>query len=377
MAALYSEHVHALTLTDRTLLEKSLDHARAHGIPKSKDSRRTRIATAGVPISIFGGGSPVAATPEALQYLEFVQANFDDLVMLTKAKVFISHFPDAFGYGGTFRPDDNTSRTLQRWPPSYWDFGRSLPLPGEQSVASFRGYLTFLAGLAQQQRAILGTWSLDFQHQLIGAVDQLADGGPISTQPLWTKQVVRPRRHATAVALANRILDRTLPAVDDLSFHDVLELRDRCASERKSFQVSIQKLATEIDLTRSPVEIASDISDRISVNVEPALRELEAKLTSAKFSIIKSSSTKVGVTTAVTMAVSLFVSGLPSDIKTRLTTLAAGGLAAAALTVDDPIVDHRQLSREHQWSMVFQFTKLARRKIQYNQHRRDPFRVGP
>jgi hypothetical protein len=318
-------------------------------------------------VAAFG----VASTTEAMHYLEFVRANIDDMAMLAKANVFVSHFPDGFMFAGTFRPDENTTRVLGRWPASYWDFARDLPLTDQQIVASFQGYLTFLASMAQQQRAILGTWSLDFQHQLIGAVEQLENGGPISTEPLWDKQDMRPKRQATEMALANRILERYLPAVDDLTFHDVLELRDRCASELKNFQISIQKLATGISLTQCPSATASEINDRISADVEPAIRDLEAKLSSARWNLIKSLPSKVGLTTAVTMAVTFFASGFPADIKTLL-AVAAAGAATAASTAGDAVVDRKQLLREHQWSMVFRLTKLARRKMLDQQRRRDP-----
>lgn len=292
--------------------------------------------------------------------------------MLTDENVFVSHFPEGYSYGGTFRPDGNATRALQRWPPSYWDFGRGLPLPDQQTVASFQGYLAFLARVAQEQHAMLGTWSLDFQHQLIGAVEQLWDGGSISAQPLWDKQDMRPRRQITELAVANRILERYLPAVDDLTFHDVLELRDRCAPQLKSFQVSIQKLATSINLIQSPIATLSEIEDRISADVEPAILDLEAKLESAKWNLIKSLPTKIGLTTAVTMAVNFFASGFPVDIKALLGA-GAGGLSAVA----DTVVDRNQILREHQWSMVFRLTRLVRRKIQDRQRRQDPFNVGP
>jgi hypothetical protein len=163
MAALYSRRVHALTLTDNALIEGYLETSRLLGIANSKESRKTFRIQAPRPLSIFGGGVMMPSTLEAIQYLEFAQSNLDDLKMLAKANVFVSHFPTGFSYGGTFQPDENTARSIQRWPASYWDFSRKLPLSHQTTVAGFQGYLAFIAGLAQEQNAILGTWSLDFQ----------------------------------------------------------------------------------------------------------------------------------------------------------------------------------------------------------------------
>jgi hypothetical protein len=138
---------------------------------------------------VLGGGVLVPSTTEALQYLEFVKTNYDDLAMLAKADVFVPHFPEGFLYGGTFRADKNTLRVLRRWPASYWDFGRDLPLPDQQTVASFQAYLGFIAATAQQQRAALGAWSLEFHQELMRAIEQLAQGGgPISAKPFWDRQ---------------------------------------------------------------------------------------------------------------------------------------------------------------------------------------------
>jgi hypothetical protein len=376
MAVLYSERVHALTLTDGDLAGNLLEHARQKGLTPSMAPRTTYKVRAGVPMPFLSGGVITASTIETIQYLEFIQAHRSEFEMLIGAGLFVSHFPQAFVYGGTFRADDNTARILQRWPASYWDFGRGLPLQDAQVVASFQGYLAFLAGMAQQQHAILGTWSLDFQHQLMMAVDELSQGGPIAAKPSWDKEDTRPRRQATEVALANSVLEQFLPAVDDLSFHDILELRNSCKSEIKGFQVSIQKLATTIELAGSPAEQASELRDRISADVEPAVRDLEAKLLSARWGLLKGLPTKLGLATVATMAVRFFASGVPSDIVTLLTAAVTTGAAAASAAVDVKL-QRNELLREHQWSMVFRLTQLVRRKISEKERLANPFNVAP
>ena len=69
MAVLYSERVHSLTLTDRTLLESFLEHARQRGLASSKGSRQTYRTTLSEAVPILGAGVPVASTTEAMAVL--------------------------------------------------------------------------------------------------------------------------------------------------------------------------------------------------------------------------------------------------------------------------------------------------------------------
>ncbi len=373
MAVLYSERVHVLTLLDRGLLDSYIAHPR----PEVQDARQAaRLYHPSSPserAACASFGVPQPLTDASLEYLKFVSDNYDDLSLLAREGVLVSHFPKVYSHGGTFRADRNILRTFARWPPSYWHFTYSPgPLPPEPLIAAFQGHLCTIGIIAQQEGLGLSTWSWDFQQAMWDSVAQLREGGPITmVAPEFPPRNIS-ERGLTETHLAQTVLERYLPRSDDLPFPEILELRHRYASELKAFQVGVRRLATEIELDQVPANLNLQIEDILFQHVDPAVHELDAALTGARWNILKNLTGGASVTrAAIGVGIALF-SGAPFDISAAL----GAGSAVVGAVVESEVEKANRL-RSSQWALLFHLTKYQKRKVEEAKRRHDPFSAGP
>ena len=247
-------------------------------------------------------------------------------------------------------------------------------MPPETTVAAFQSYLCFIMATAQRSGLGLSTWSLDFQQALWTSVSQLADRGPISMEMPGPPPGKLEQRSFAEVQLANVALERYLPRVDDLPFSEILELRRKYPSELEAFRVGVQKVSTEVDLTRSPAEMNLQLQDLVSRHVDSAVHDLEASLTSARWNLVRNLATKESLATTalgVFLGVAVFPQA-PLDVSAKL-GLATAGLGAI-LTSE---IERANLLRASQWSILFRLTRLKRAKLEQKKRGQDPFSVGP
>jgi hypothetical protein len=354
LGVLYSKRVHVLTLLDDTLLESYLADEQPKQIPPSQPKLRANDFGPHVPI--LGVGVPVPSTANALEYLRFVQENRADLSLLIGEGVLTSDFPQAFSFGGTFRADPKVLRALDRWPPSYWDFLQSLPLEAHQRAASFQGHLCFIASIAQQTGLGLATWSWDFQEVLWNAVSQLAEGGPISSEPLPLSSESASQRRLVETGLAQVVLERYVPRVDDLPITEILELKRKYAAELERFHEAVRQLATHVDLAQAPAQVKGQIQDLVAREVDPAVSDLYVTLGGARLDFFKKLLGKEPIAAGIGVVIAA-VRGSPFDIAAALGT--AGAAATAAF---ETAIDRRKALTASHWSILFRLKKLQRRK---------------
>jgi hypothetical protein len=162
------------------------------------------------------------------------------------------------------------------------------------------------------------------------------------------------RRRSPEDLLGANIVQTYLPAVYDLPVDQILEFRTKHESELEAFRSGITELAATIDVTQSPEAVRSQAQDLIRTRVNPAVRDLRAKLKIARLEVLqrigKSWQSLASLAFSTTIAV---LAGAP---------LAYGGLAGLAGTIGhtvfDGAIERRKLMHASQWAALIQFDDL-------------------
>ncbi|MGA2402419.1 MAG: hypothetical protein ABSG91_12065 [Syntrophobacteraceae bacterium] len=106
------------------------------------------------------------------------------------------------------------------------------------------------------------------------------------------------------------ILDN-VPSFDNISFEDILDIREHCSDELNAFRIEVKRLATSITCGDSKEQIVSVIQDIVSKEVNPVVSQIERKVRLSNKKWAKRLIDKVSsINTIATLATTIFV-GIP------------------------------------------------------------------
>lgn len=169
--------------------------------------------------------------------------------------------------------------------------------------------------------------------------------------------VIAERRLIQA-KVGDTVIQRYLPDVDSMHFEDILELRTKCNDELTAFRIGLSEIAAQVDTTQPIERQRLQIEDVISTKVDPAVRNLEVALWSARADILKKvtpswdSLARATVPFVISVAV-----GAPMNIQAALAAI--GGFVAIAGPFIESEVDRRKLLHASQWTILLKLKKLG------------------
>jgi hypothetical protein len=121
-----------------------------------------------------------------------------------------------------------------------------------------------------------------------------------------------------------------VPYFENISFKDILNLRQHCESELQAFRIETRKLATDITFKNSDVEKGKEILDIVSKEITPIICELERKI---KLSRKKWAKRLIDKSTSVETLASL-VSTLFAGLPLHYGLLIAAGVAGVQASLE-------------------------------------------
>jgi hypothetical protein len=227
-------------------------------------------------------------------------------------------------------------------------------------------YLTMLMVVAEHRGIVPVSWSPVFSDSLRAvrlAFSECLPGDVLST------------RHTVQARLAQVVLARHLPAVDDLPFEEVLEIRRQRHAELEAFRAAIRTLSASVDPTEPSDTLALDLDDIVATQVDPALRDLQNAMYSNRLEALKTiSKSWESLAKALVPFSVAHAASAPLDI--QAVAAVVGGLAAMGPLIAAEIERHR-LVHCSQWSLIFHLRKAQRLREAEERARNDPFSTGP
>jgi hypothetical protein len=148
--------------------------------------------------------------------------------------------------------------------------------------------------------------------------------------------------------------------VDDLPTEEILEIRRKRRPELERLQSSLAELATKVDPTGPHATIDLQIHDLVAGKVDPAVRDLDSALYSARMEALKkigqSMESLAGAVIPLVMSVAV---GAHTDVKGPASVL--GGILGPL--IGGEIERHRILNAS-QWSILLRLKKLKNKSRQ-------------
>ena len=155
--------------------------------------------------------------------------------------------------------------------------------------------------------------------------------------------------------LGTTIVQAYLPAVHDLPVEEILEFRTKHEAELDAFRSGVSELCVSIDVTQPVRDIERQSRDLVRAKVDPAVRDLRAKLKLARLDALqkigKSWQSLASLTFSSTIAV---LAGAPLDA-TPFVGLA--GVLGQALLAGE--IESHKIRNSSQWAALLRFDELT------------------
>jgi hypothetical protein len=223
--------------------------------------------------------------------------------------------------------------------------------PSEARIAFYAGMLASLATIFESRGIAPITFSPVFQNAHWAAREAFA---------LEPDLAVQDTRRTAQARLAQVAFERHLPMVDDLPTEEILEIRRKRRPELERLQSSLAELATKVDPTGPHATIDLQIHDLVAGKVDPAVRDLDSALYSARMEALKkigqSMESLAGAVIPLVMSVAV---GAHTDVKGPASVL--GGILGPL--IGGEIERHRILNAS-QWSILLRLKKLKNKSRQ-------------
>lgn len=172
------------------------------------------------------------------------------------------------------------------------------------------------------------------------------------------REALMAGRAAVLHCTAQTVIERYIPAFDNLTVEEVLELRHKRLSELLAFRVGLARVAAGVDVTKSAAEQQLHIRDLIATEVDPAVRDLEMAIRGTTYDAIRGMAGSVKALGASTVPLALtYVAGLPVDWRAALASIAV--LVGSPLL--DATVERRKLLDRSQWSLLADWGRKRRK----------------
>lgn len=155
--------------------------------------------------------------------------------------------------------------------------------------------------------------------------------------------------------LGTTIVETYLPAVHDLPVEEILDFRTKHEAELNAFRSGVSELCTSIDVTQPARDIERQSRDLVRAKVEPAVRDLRARLKIARLEALQkigqSWQSLAGPTFSASIAV---LAGAPLDVTPFV--LLAGAFGQALFAGE---IESRKIRHSSQWSALLRFDELS------------------
>jgi hypothetical protein len=229
------------------------------------------------------------------------------------------------------------------------DFETFFAPPYELAIAHLARYIMGIILTTHVNDAALCTWSPQLQ-KLTGAVRAAYLGS--------SDEDVLSRRRSVEEALRHEIIKRHLPRVDDLPAEEILFIREKRAAELDEFRFASAALATNIDVTKTPHEVALQVRDIVTNTVDRALIQLQKAVRTSRYDALL----KVGrawktiAAATIPVAVSAAVGG-SLEVSALVSLLAGGGTFVA-----EQHLQRQKLYASNEWAMLLSLKRAQRAK---------------
>lgn len=208
-------------------------------------------------------------------------------------------------------------------------------------VLQMHQYMITVAAYSESHNLIPTTWSPDFQAAFLACRAIYEAENPRSNNLVQMRQAI-------AAALAQTVVRRQLPCIDDLPPEEVVRIREHRQSELEAFRVAVGALAVEIDVTAPIPELQLQLHDVAARVVDPALAELRSAIYSSRLDALTRLSRSRSLAAATTAAALSVCVGAPLDI-----SAAIAGLGPVALSLWEGALEQRRIVRTSQWGLLF------------------------
>jgi hypothetical protein len=368
-AALYSGEVHSLTVVDGEVARAMLD---AFGPARSDNQQSESIAEKRLRAYfnfIVSEESTLSLAADTGVLKPILRGGLDEVnaVRMEYTDRFLSRILDIRPKKkriGTIKMVDQVSDLLGcDTPPTYGDLswiglalrvvnGRedgSMLLKNQEVVSKLLlcQYLVTVSAVAEVRGVCPSTWDsrwLDAMWTLRSL--HVTDGRP----------EVGGRRREAEANMGNLILERHIPAVDDLPLEAVLEIRRERSSEVEAFQVGVAALAAKVDVSAPFVEAEREMLDLIVRKVDPALHDLSAAVASSRDRTLAKLGRPAHYGASLVSASIAFAAGAPLNVSAAVA--AAGALVGTAI---EGAVERKNLRRASQWGLLYRLDQLHRK----------------
>ncbi len=215
----------------------------------------------------------------------------------------------------------------------------------EDAVALFGAFLTVAAANFEAAGTPI-VWSqaslrdaLWAAHRILTSSGDEAQGTPaIDTEDL----------------LGTTIVETYLPIVHDLPIEDILAFRSKHEGELEAFRSAVSELSTSIDITKSPSDLKRQSLDIVRSKVNPAVRDLRAKIKIARLDALqklgKSWQSVASLTFSSTIAA---LAGAPLHMSAL-----AGLVGTVSQALIDGAIEKRKIMHSSQWAALVRFDDL-------------------
>ena len=361
-AALYSDSVNVLTLTDASFASILLDALGAPGDGESEIVRRLReyfrfvhsnssdmdmLVHEGVLKSVITEDHASWWTLSESRDLASARLRELDAAVVDEAawQLLCDRAGEAFDSEGSCLADLDTMAAICSFvehPDADVDV-RSGETQEKILHHMFLRYLMQVAAASELLGAPTLSWSPRFQQAMLAARRVFATSdGPTSTID----------RGAAAAQIAHQILERHLPRVDELPMDELLALRSKRKDELDSLRIAIRQLATEVDVTAPPDSIALQVEDLVASRVDPAVDDVRRAVETSRLEIFKRLGRSAGSISGATFTVAVAVAaGAPLN-----TSAAIGALGGALGVMLEGELEKSRIRKASQWSLLYRLS---------------------
>jgi hypothetical protein len=214
----------------------------------------------------------------------------------------------------------------------------------------FHQYLLTIAAYAESHNLVPTTWSPDFQAAFLACRAIYESEHPGSDHLVALRKAIE-------AALAQTLVRRELPRIDDLPTEAILHIRDHRQSELEAFRAAVGALAVEVDLSAAIPELQLQLHDLASRVVDPALADLRSAVYSSRLDALSRLGRSRSLAAATTAATLSLCAGAPLDI-----SAAIAGLGPVALSLWESALEQRRTVRTSQWCLLFRLGSAKDRR---------------
>src|ERR1044071_567894 len=160
-------------------------------------------------------------------------------------------------------------------------------------------------------------------------------------------------RQIAEARIAQAIMTRYLPAVDDLNVDQIVRIREHRKAELEQFRSAIGEIAVLIDITRPIGELDLQVRDLLASRVDPSLRALRSAIKSSRLDVLlKSGKSAFTAAAAAVPATIAYAAGASLD-----TNILLALVGASAGTAFSMMAEREKLLNASQWGFLIRLPK--------------------